>query len=257
MVVERKDDKIFVSVTVKNEGQIDGSEVVEVFVEAPKTKFIKPLRELKGFEKVFLKAGEQKQVLVTVDIEDIKYYQDQEWRLENGVYKMQICKDVNTVVLEKAFEITEGDILSSPDYLVELYKNKQSILAISDKDFEKVIQRPITLIETARPYDLNTPMREYKTWGGKFLFGVIIFVFKCLIKFASLGKDSDDKQTKIKNYYFAMRTIQTMSLRSLSYASEGMLTHRMALGLLDIANNKLFKGIGKLITKEKCVKLPK
>jgi hypothetical protein len=54
-----------------------------------------------------------------------------------------------------------------------------------------------------------------------------------------------------------MRTIQTMSLRSLSYASDGMLTHRMALGLLDIANNKPFKGIGKLITKEKCVKLPK
>ena len=132
-----------------------------------------------------------------------------------------------------------------------------TIYKLGDKDFEKVIQRPITLIETARPYDLNTPMREYKTCGGKSLFGLIVFVFKCLIKFASLGKDSDDKQTKIKNYYFAMRTIQTMSLRSLSYASEGMLTHRMALGLLDIANNKPFKGLGKLITKEKCVKLPK
>ena len=140
--------------------------------------------------------------------------------------------------------------------MLSLYENKQSILTISDKDFEKVIQRPITLIETARLYDLNTPMREYKTCGGKFLFGLLVFVFKCLIKFASLGKDGDDKQTKIKNYYFAMRTIQTMSLRSLSYASEGMLTHRMALGLLDIANNKLFKGIWKLITKEKCVKLP-
>ena len=54
-----------------------------------------------------------------------------------------------------------------------------------------------------------------------------------------------------------MKTIQSMSIRSLSYASEGMVTHRMALGLLDIVNNKPFRGIWKLITKEKCVKLPK
>ena len=54
-----------------------------------------------------------------------------------------------------------------------------------------------------------------------------------------------------------LRTIQTMSLRSLSYASEGMVSHRMAEGMLDIANNKPFKGLGKIITKEKCVKLPK
>ena len=256
MAVERREDKIFVSVNVKNDGKMAGAQVVEVFVEAPKTQFIKPLRELKGFEKVFLKAGEEKRVCVTIDVQDMKYYADNGWRLENGVYKMQICKDVDTVILENAIEITDGESLASPEYMLSLYENKQSILTISDKDFEKVIQRPITLIETTRPYDLNTPMREYKTWGGKFLFGLLVFVFKCLIKLASLGKDGDDKQTKIKNYYFAMRTIQTMSLRSLSYASEGMLTHRMALGLLDIANNKPFKGIGKLITKEKCVKLP-
>jgi hypothetical protein len=53
-----------------------------------------------------------------------------------------------------------------------------------------------------------------------------------------------------------MRTIQAMSLRSLSYASEGMLSHRMAEGLLDIANNRIFSGLIKIITPEKCVKLP-
>ena len=62
--------------------------------------------------------------------------------------------------------------------MLSLYENKQSILTISDKDFEKVIQRPITLIETTRPYDLNTPMREYKTCGGKFLFGLFVFIIE-------------------------------------------------------------------------------
>ena len=72
-----------------------------------------------------------------------------------------------------------------------------------------------------------------------------------------MGKDTPDKETKIKNAYFAMKTTKAMSLRSISYASEGMLSHRQAEGLLDIANNKPFKGIWKLITREKTVKLPK
>ena len=99
-------------------------------------------------------------------------------------------------------------------------------------------------------------MRDFETVGGKLFFGAIIFVFKCILKMNSLAKDGPDKETKIKNTYFGMRTIQAMSLRSLSYASEGMLTHRMAEGLLDIANNKICSGLIKLITPEKCVKLP-
>ena len=257
MAVERVGDKFLISVNVKNQGNIAGSEVVELFVEAPKTEFIKPLRELRGFEKVYLMPGEQKRVTVTVDICDMKYYDKGDWRLENGIYKFELCSDVNTVIAEKTFEITWGETLVSSQEIIDLYSTKERFLSISNEDFERVIGRKITLIPTKRPYDLNTPMRDYKSAGGKFIFGLITFVFKCMIKFASLGKDSDDKQTKIKNAYFAMKTIQSMSIRSLSYASEGMVTHRMALGLLDIVNNKPFRGIWKLITKEKCVKLPK
>ena len=186
----------------------------------------------------------------------MKHYVDGAWRLENGIYKFQIAKDVNTVILECETEITDGEALASPEHVRALYATKESILAITDGDFEGVIGRPITLKRTARPYDLNTPMREFETIGGKFFFGAIIFAFKCILKMNSLAKDSPDKETKIKNTYFGMRTIQAMSLRSLSYASEGMLSHRMAEGLLDIANNKPLRGIWKLITPEKCVKLP-
>jgi hypothetical protein len=72
-----------------------------------------------------------------------------------------------------------------------------------------------------------------------------------------LGKNTPDKQTKYKNAYVGMKTVQAMSLRSISFASEGLLSYRMANGLLDIANNKPLRGIWKLITKEKTVKLPK
>ena len=256
LALERVGDEFKVSVSVRNDGKMEGSEVVELFVEAPKTDFIKPLRELRGFEKVHLAPGEEKTVTVTVPIEDMKHYADGAWRLENGSYKFQIAKDVNTVILEATAEITDGETLATPDCIRQLYATKEGLLGITDSDFEKVIGRPITLTKTARPYDLNTPMREYETVGGKFLFGGLTFVFKTILKFISLGKDTPDKETKLKNAYFGMRTIQAMSLRSLSYASEGMLTHRMAEGLLDIANNRPMSGISKLLTPEKCVKLP-
>ena len=256
MSLSREGDEFKVTVSVKNDGTVSGSEVVELFVEVPKTDFIKPLRELRGFEKVHLAPGEEKIVTVTVPVEDMRYFADGQWRLENGEYKFQICKDVNTVILEVTTEITEGEKLESPEHIKALYETKDSLLSITDKDFEKVIGREITLKETCRPYDLNTPMRDYRSLGGRLLFGGLTLAFKTILAFTKLGKDTPDKETKIKNAYFGMRTIQAMSLRSLSYASEGLLTHRMAEGLLDIANNKPFHGIWKLITPEKCVKLP-
>ncbi len=256
MTLERVGGEFKIGVTVKNDGQVAGSEVVEVFVEAPKTDLVKPLRELRGFDKVHLTPGEEKTVTITVPVEDMKYYADGAWRLEGGTYKFQIAKDANTVILEETTEITDGETLASPENVRALYATKESLLGITDTDFEGVIGRPITLKKTARPYDLNTPMREFETIGGKLFFGTIILIFKTILKLNSLGKDSPDKETKLKNAYFGMRTIQAMSLRSLSYASEGMLSHRMAEGILDIANNKPLRGIVKLITPEKCVKLP-
>ena len=256
MRVLRDEDGYTVSVKVRNDGQMAGGEVVELFVEAPMTDFVKPLRELRGFEKVQLLPGEEKEVSITVPVEDMKYYADGAWKLENGEYKFQICRDANSVILEETVEITEGEVLESAECVRRLYSSRESLLAITDKDYEEVIGRPITLKKTARPYDLNTPMREYKTLGGRLFFGGILFVFKCILKITSMSKDSPDKETKIKNAYFGMKTIEAMSLRSLSYASEGMLSHRMAEGLVDLANNRPLKAIWKLITKEKCIKLP-
>ena len=257
MSLERGEDGFTVRVLVKNDGAVSGSEVVELYCEAPKSEFVKPLRELRGFEKVHLEPGEEKEVTIFVPIEDMKYFANDAWRLEGGTYKFQICRDVNTVILEESVEISDGEALASPEHIRALYASRESLLAITDKDYETVIGREITLKKTARPYDLNTPLREFETFGGKLFFGAIIFAFKCILKMCSLAKDGPDKETKIKNAYFGMRTIQAMSLRSLSFASEGMLSHRMAEGLLDIANNKFFQGIWKLITPEKCVKLPK
>ena len=70
------------------------------------------------------------------------------------------------------------------------------------------------------------------------------------------AKPSPDKETKVKNAYFGWQTIASMSLRSISYASEGLLSHKMALVLLDVVNNHPIKAIVRAFKPEKCVKLP-
>lgn len=257
MSVSRISDKLEIKVKIKNIGKMGGSEVAELFIEAPKTDFIKPLRELRGFEKIYLDAGEEKEITLCVPIDRMKYYHNGEWRLENGEYKIQLCRDSCTVINEEILTVTDGEELSSDDTVRELYANRERLLSITDNDFERVIGRPITLKHTERPYDLNTPIRDYESFGGRFLFGLISFVFKFRLELTKLGKNDENKETKVKNAYFGMRTIQAMSLRSLSYASEGLLSHRMAEGLLDFANNKPLRGIFKLIIPEKCAKLPK
>ena len=88
------------------------------------------------------------------------------------------------------------------------------------------------------------------------IYNLIMFAFKTIYNFELNSKDSPDKETKVKNAYFGWQIMKTMSLRSMSYASEGMLTHNMAWALVDIANNKPIKAIVRLIKGEKCVKLP-
>lgn len=257
MRVEKSDGVCKVSLDVTNTGERDGATVIEIFVEGPKTEIVKPLRELRGFDKVFLKSGETKAVCLEISLENLKYYINGSWQLENGEYTFSLCSDADTSILSEKLTVTEGtDIKENPIYR-ELYATeKQSFLSMTDDSFDRLIGREIKAPEITRPYDLNTPMREYKTAGGRLLFGTIMFAFKTIYRHEKRGKASPDKETKVKNAYFSWQTIASMSLRSISYASEGMLSHKMALVLLDIANNHPLKAIARLCKPEKCTKLP-
>ncbi len=258
MRVEKQGDKVNVSLDVSNVGTRDGGTVAEIFVRAPRTDVVKPLRELRGFDKVFLKAGEKTTVSVGIPLDSMRYYIDGAWQLENGEYTVELCSDANTVILSESFSINEGGAVKESETYNRLYgREKAQLLSMTDSEFDDLIGREIAEPKITRPYDLNTPMREYKTAGGKFLFGAINLAFKLIYNLQKIGRNTPDKETKVKNSYFGWQTIRAMSLRSISYASEGMLSHHMALALLDLANNHPLRAIGRLFKPEKCIELPK
>ena len=66
-----KTDGKTVTFTLKNTGDVDGAEVAQLYVAAKSPTVYRPKKELKGFAKVFLKAGESKEVTIALD--DIGY----------------------------------------------------------------------------------------------------------------------------------------------------------------------------------------
>lgn len=61
-------------VTVTNTGDFDGDEVVQLYIRDVVTSITRPVKELKGFQKIFLKAGESKEVSFILSEEDLKFY---------------------------------------------------------------------------------------------------------------------------------------------------------------------------------------
>jgi len=89
-----------VSVTVSNTGKYDGEEVVQLYIRDLFGKVVRPVKELKGFQKVFIKKGESKKVDFKLTTEDLKFYDDQlnyDW--ESGEFDVMIgtnSQDVQT-----------------------------------------------------------------------------------------------------------------------------------------------------------------
>lgn len=83
------EDKITFSVTIKNTGKREGAEVVQLYIRDVESSVQRPYKELKGFQKVYLKAGESKLVQFTIDKEALSFFDPQkhDWVAEKGKFE--------------------------------------------------------------------------------------------------------------------------------------------------------------------------
>ena len=83
--------KVTASVTVKNTGKYDGKETVQLYIHDVYSTSTRPVKELRGFEKVDIKAGESKTVTFEICSDDLAYYNhDLKWVCESGDYEIMI-----------------------------------------------------------------------------------------------------------------------------------------------------------------------
>ena len=85
-----KNGSIKLNVDVKNIGETDGDEIVQFYIQDVVSSITRPIKELKGFEKISLKSGETKTVSFTIDKETLQYYGYNGWETESGEFKLFI-----------------------------------------------------------------------------------------------------------------------------------------------------------------------
>ena len=86
-----KDQKLQAKITVTNTGKYAGEEVVQLYIQDVVASIVRPVRELKAFEKVLLKSGESREITFTLDARDLSFYNDNlELVAEPGTFHLYI-----------------------------------------------------------------------------------------------------------------------------------------------------------------------
>lgn len=101
-----KNDKLEISVTVKNSGKVAGEEVVQLYIRDKVASIVRPVKELKDFQKIKLAAGESKTITFTLDNEKLSFYhEDLSFASEAGEFDVMIGSSSEDIRLNANFTL--------------------------------------------------------------------------------------------------------------------------------------------------------
>jgi beta-glucosidase len=226
-----------VSCTIKNTGASAGAEVVQVYV-APRTSVLfRADKELKGFEKVSLSAGEEKTVSITLDSRSFAYYNVPRaaWCIEGGEYVVLIGASSRDIRLRASIAVA-GDgyetLLLDQRQKMPEYFDRGAQNRVSDASFKALYgqQLPPSTPDPDAPFTINSTLDEikYAPVGRQFLQVVTQQMA------ATFGGDGVGADIRI----MMERMMMDAPLRSLCTMSGGALTPPMIDALVDVLNGK-------------------
>ena len=101
-----KNEAITVSFDLQNTGKYAGEEVAQLYLRDMVSQPVRPVKELKGFEKVMLQPGETKTITFTIDKEKLAFYNDQLQRItQPGEFRLMIGSASDDIRLQDSFEL--------------------------------------------------------------------------------------------------------------------------------------------------------
>ncbi|WP_139892808.1 glycoside hydrolase family 3 C-terminal domain-containing protein [Bacillus sp. D386] len=103
-----KEEVLHVTAEISNRSNLDGDEVVQLYVRCNQSKVIRPIKTLRDFERVHIKGGETKKIILSIEVKDLAYWDVAEERflLEDGTYTVMLGSSSKAIQLEKTVEIT-------------------------------------------------------------------------------------------------------------------------------------------------------
>lgn len=236
-------ETVTVTCTVENVGEREGKEVVQLYVGLPNAKVFRPVRELKGFEKVFLKPGERKEVSFTLDDRSFAYYNVaiSDWAIESGNYEISVGASSRDLRLTGTLQVNAPEVPLPYDVekAAEYYRPG---LEISDEAFTALYGQELPSKEfSIKPvgWDNNVTEAAKVNWFGK----VMKFGMKLGGKFSVRGKDENAQMMR----EFMSFTMLNTPFRSMATTNGGILSMDAMKGMLKMMNHKFFSGVGQLL----------
>lgn len=241
-----------VKLTVTNTGKMDGKEVVQLYISKKDSAIFRPVRELKGFAKPFVKAGESVEVVIPFDDKTFRYFnvKTNKWEIEAGEYTVEIgasCEDIRltgSIVKEGTTDVLPYDKEALAAYYNCDVRNvsAEQFRALYGKELPKsgytfYKKNRMVIHENCTISDL----RYSKRWVGRFFSWAIRFAKSFFWK---IGMRSLSNTLEMGMVHQPIRGL----------AKFGGMSRRQMEALIMMFNGHVFKGIGRFLTKEKSKK---
>lgn len=229
-----------VTFTIQNTGERDGAEVAQVYVSAKAGEVFRPALELKGFAKVFLKAGEKKTVTVSLDDKAFRYFnvKTNKWEVEGGDYEILVGASCMDIRLSKVVSV-KGSSGANPYDKVKLADYYSgNVLNVTDAEFEELLGHAIPegKWRTDGLLDVNDAICQMyyaKSWPARLVWKIM----------TNIKNKSEAKGKADLNILF----IYNMPFRGIGKMTGGMCSQEMVGGIMKIVNGHFFKGVGTII----------
>ncbi|WBW95648.1 beta-glucosidase family protein [Oceanirhabdus sp. W0125-5] len=104
-------EELIIEAEIKNVGSVEGAEIIQLYVRDKESRLIRPEKELKGFEKVFLKQGESKKVIFKLRKRDFSYFDPSKnyWIMETGEFDILLGSSLSDIRLEETINVISTD----------------------------------------------------------------------------------------------------------------------------------------------------
>ena len=223
-----------VNFTVTNAGERAGAEVAQLYVSCKNGKVYRPTKELKGFQKVFLAAGESQRLCIAFDDKSFRYFdaKDNAWAIEDADYDICIATNASEVVLSATLHVAGKTVEAT---VPECYKTAD-IKNVSDADFEALLGHAIPDGTWSGEITENDAICQLYYAKGAFAR----FLYRTLTR---IKEKSEAKGKPNINILF----IYNMPIRSIAKMSGGMVSKKMTDDILFIINGHFWRGLGRLI----------
>lgn len=231
-------DKEGIRVLITNTGDRDGAEVVQMYVGLQNAIVFRPAKELKGFKKIFLKAGESREVQIPFDDKTFRYWniRTNQWEVEMGTYQIMVGSSISDIRLVKELKM-EGTTSKYPYNPAELpYYYTGIIQHISDPEFEALLGHPIPGGKWSGELGINDAVCQMyyaKSALARFIYKILT---DRKLKNEAAGKPD---LNLLFQYNIPFRAIAKMT--------GGMVSMDMVNGVVEAVNGHFFRGMGKVI----------